>query len=254
MTKIKILLIIAICLAIGLLICPKPPRIDGSYLLTRVLEAEYTVPYTALQDQMCVMYGREIRTKVHRHSVTKVRNPELERLIKKNYTPLVEGKDKIAGRECWILRLKPKAKQMPWKQLWVDKKTFIVLASRDWTAYNKIKRSMKSISISYSSPKTAQNSAHQKKNPIALNENRPKYIPNGFKLISSTDKKQVYSDGLYNISICFYIPNSIKCPNYKAVDWGQGLIYVISHNGKRIAIIADLTDKEITRIAASIPQ
>lgn len=59
------------------------------------------------------------------------------------FTPLVEGKDTIAGHEAWTLRLKPKAKRLPWSQYWIDEKTKAVVAFRKWDGHNNMVRSGK---------------------------------------------------------------------------------------------------------------
>jgi negative regulator of sigma E activity len=253
MTRIRILLIIAAVTAIGIIVCPKPPSADGNYILRRVLKAENETAYNAVQEKMCVMYGKEIRSKNTQRHIAYWNNPELEKLILKNYKPLVEGKDRIAERDCWVVRLKPKAKQMPWKQIWVDKKTFIVLASRDWTAYNSIKRSMKTISISFGQKKSTVESTQSVKKLKVSKIARPKYMPVGFKLIDAASDTLTYSDGLYTINVCRSVPSNVKCRDNSAFSWGQGLIYSIVRNGDRVVVIGDLTDKEIKRIADSIP-
>lgn len=253
MTRIRILLIIAAVTAIGIIVCPKPPSADGNYILRRVLKAENETAYSAVQEKMCVMYGIEIRSKSTQRHIAHGKNPELEELILKNYMPLVEGRDRIVGRDCWVVRLKPKAKQMSWKQIWVDKKTSIVLASRDWTAYNSIKRSMKTISISFGQKKSTVESTQSVKKSRFSKIARPKYIPAGFKLIDAASDMLIYSDGLYTISVCRSVPSNVKCRDNNSFSWGQGLIYSIVRNGRRIVIIGDLTDKEIKRIADSIP-
>ncbi|OFX14828.1 MAG: hypothetical protein A2Z18_01955 [Armatimonadetes bacterium RBG_16_58_9] len=70
-------------------------------------------------------------------------------MLKANYTPLVEGEDTIAGRQVWTMRLKPKRKNFAWKQLWIDKQTYVVLASKDWSFQNEMIRTMVTTHVSY---------------------------------------------------------------------------------------------------------
>ncbi|MHB9038123.1 MAG: sigma-E factor regulatory protein RseB domain-containing protein [Armatimonadota bacterium] len=151
MSRLRILFIALGVLALGLLIYPQPPRVDGDRLFRRTLRAEQSLSYEAVQKHTSVFYGKEIRStiKVRHDGRKRSVGDSLNALILRNHIPLVEGHDRIAGRDTWVLRLKPKAKHRPWKQLWVDKKTFVILASRDWTAGNTLKRSMKTISISF---------------------------------------------------------------------------------------------------------
>jgi len=84
----------------------------------------------------------DLLNKVLEHNSLIVERERITALLKKNYTPQIEGQDTISGRPAYMLRLKPDVKHRPWKQLWVDEKTYAILAIRDWTAQNRIKRSI----------------------------------------------------------------------------------------------------------------
>ncbi|MCE5197906.1 MAG: MucB/RseB C-terminal domain-containing protein [Armatimonadota bacterium] len=249
MNRLKIAAVVAGVLALGLLVCPRNPQIDANKLLHRVIAADQRVSYTATQDYTCLYRGKTLRSKAK--VVHKPGDGRLASLVCRNYIPLVEGQERVAGRVAWVLRLKPKQKRFPWKQLWVDKRTSIVLASRDWSSANTLKRSMKTIgAIQYISsstlPKTVLTPIH------AMPVTAPEYIPAGFELVSAERSHLVYSDGLYSISI--YISKIAEQGTKFAAprDWGQGLILIGRTKGRKIVVTADLPPKEIERIAHSI--
>ncbi|MGC8863038.1 MAG: hypothetical protein ACP5R5_09735 [Armatimonadota bacterium] len=49
----------------------------------------------------------------------------------------------VGGRRALVYFLKSSEKHLPWRQLWVDPKTIKILALRDWTSTNKLKRSLR---------------------------------------------------------------------------------------------------------------
>ncbi len=189
--------------------------------------------------------------------------------------PLVEGEDTIAGRKAWTLRLKPKRKRLPWKQLWIDKETFVVLASRDWSSANKIKRTMKTTWISYRVPRSPpilerpaysmeQDADSQLKAAALLLAGRTsptKYLPKGFKLVNvevdynDSCVRLVYSDGLYALSVLVGDAADRAGERLRAgraYDWGQGLMVFARANGRNVLIVGDLPVEEIKKIAGSV--
>ncbi|MEN6357012.1 MAG: hypothetical protein ABFD83_08025 [Armatimonadota bacterium] len=247
-SKLKIPLIAAAVLALGIIIYPYPPRVNGNALLHKVLLAQRSVEYTAVQEHTSVMLGSNIRSTIHvkNDCRTASTDAKLESQIFRNYIPLVEGQYRIAGRDAWVLRLKPKLKHMPWKQIWVDKTKFVVLASRDWTAYNVIKRSMKTISISFDSEPMRETNAERTNHIAKCDIPRPSYMLHGFVPTSADKGTLVYSDGLYTITIT--TSDKSACRKNKALDWGQGTIYSTG----RYTVVADLPADMIERIARSI--
>lgn len=259
MSKIRIALIISGVLLLGLLICPRNPRVDPEMILDRVISRGRDTSWKATQVSSSLFYGTTIKTRqtVKRSFAV---SDYTASLIKSNYIPLVESEDKIAGRDTWVLRLKPKIKHRPWKQLWVDKKTYFVLASRDWSARDVQKRSMRTVSISH---RLAINNKlpYEREGVGFTNEwktGRPHYLPEGFRIVRhpdplNSDKRSVYSDGLYAISVIIRKQNNLRCKLDTPLDWGQGLIYISRRNSREIVVIADLLPTEIAKIAKSVP-
>ncbi len=250
MSIIKWSLIAAAVLALGFAVCPAVPsgrRVDPEELLHRALSTDTN----------------------HQSRIS---------LIRRNYTPLVEGEDRIAGRPVWTLRLKPSRKQFPWKQLWIDKQTGAVLASRDWTGRNQIRDSKGASATLYNPIQLAGDKLD--KGAPALRGSRsgraalpnasrvlgrevpiPRYVPACFELASvevdktDGDVQLVYSDGLYVFSL-FVGPGVGRAartmsPN-RPYDWGDGLALLTRSKETSVLIVADMPVEEIQKVAGSI--
>jgi hypothetical protein len=61
-----------------------------------------------------------------------------EPLAQQGYSILLEGTDVVAGRDCLTVRLKPPEKHMPWRQVWLDRETLRLVASRDWNGDDRV--------------------------------------------------------------------------------------------------------------------
>ena len=284
MKILKVPLIAAAVLALGFAFCPAPPgagRIDPKELLRKALHAEINANYRARRLYTSAAYGRTYESRSWFPPTSNLPPPTSDfrtSLIEKNYTPLVEGEDTIAGRPVWTLRLKPARKHFPWKQLWIDKQACVILASRDWTSRNKVKRSMKTTLISYVGAQPSDKKlgairpvSRRAENPyVALKNARrassrtaelPRYVPECFELVSvevdedSSDMQLTYSDGLYALSVFVgrtadQVGKRIRAN--RAYDWGQGLMFLARSQGRNTLIVADLPIKEIEKIAGSV--
>jgi hypothetical protein len=115
--------LIAICLLlVGVVICPRPPaasEVDPNALLAAMRAAS------------------------NRPGLLTVDLPDTRTI-----TPLVEGKDVIAGRPAWVLRLKPHIKRTPWVQIWVDRRSHVILAFRKWDGNDRLLSSAHARSVS----------------------------------------------------------------------------------------------------------
>lgn len=266
MRRLHIALIALGVAALGIWLCPSVPSrtaIDPHKLLDRVLSSTERIPYRAKREYTASYYGKTVRKVATVDTATR-QTAVISSLIKRNYEPLVEGQDRIAGRETWVLRLKPKLKHRPWKQLWIDKKTFHVLASRDWNYRNEIKRSMKTVSSPHILSSTyilslsndadivearilrqAQDASGWVQDVPGIRPARlPKYLPPGFVRVGAGSTELHYSDGLNTISIFTSVgkqPSGVR-------DSGQGLVLTT----RRCVVIADLPPAELRKIACSL--
>lgn len=279
--------------SLGILLCPNPPQkdhINPHFLLNKTLASECKIKYKAKTQHTALYNGKTIRFTaisdmrdsglgIIIHPKTSgnrldTKNREtaaiLNTLIKRNYKPLVEGEDTIAGRITWTLRLKPKHKNYPWKQLWIDKKTYHVLASRDWSCRNNMKRSMKTLSIAYKDVLPPYMSPRHQRNPKKhltadkrfKGNHYPKYTPAGFTIWDIGlqnefgDTHLSFTDGLNTISIIvgshIFDDKKWNTQVKKGLqDCSQALVLCKNSHDKRIIVIADLPKRELEKIANS---
>lgn len=124
----RVVLITVGILLLGFVLCPRTPgkdRVDPEVLVRHAFGV--TTPSAKKNIQYLLHF---------------LDNP-------KRWTPLVEGEEKIAGRDTWIVRLKPYKKRTPWVQCWIDKENYAILASRVWDGHNHLIGSAKTTKITF---------------------------------------------------------------------------------------------------------
>jgi len=267
MKRAKLPLAAAVTFVLALLLCPRPPssdRVDPTRLLQKALTSAASLgPGFRMWD--CVVNGQRI---VSKRTFDRDRlaspDPGMVGLLKRNYTPLVEGEDAIAGRAAWVLRLKPRIKHRPWRQLWIDRKGGGVLAMRDWDSRNRLKRAMRTIPIAPYGTESLTDAVPPPRSKLALLTNRaiplPRYVPRGFELVQSRGLPDggglmVFSDGLFPITILIRFPHSRDREHTQRMrlhDWGQGLVLSVRRGDKELALVGDLPREELERMARSL--
>jgi len=184
--------------------------------------------------------------------------------VKANYRPTIDGSDVVAGRQTWALRLQRRVgrRSYPWKQLWVDKETGVILASRDWSGRNVMKSSMETLSIRYAGRASSAHALAQRVGaartgyPAGRDILLPRYVPRGFRLFGawhdagSGRAHIVYGDGLYVLSV-FESVSDGPAADGRVCDWGQGLVLSTRSGRVRITVMGDLPVTEIRKVAAS---
>lgn len=247
--------------------------VDPEKTLQAAFNASAKVKFSAKQMWSWVINGKRLQREIEVQSTgLHSFNQQAVELVRRNYTPLVEGEDTIAGRRTWVIRLKPHTKYTPWKQLWIDSETGVVLAMRDWDSQNRIKSTMRTLSISYTDVQAdfdeetvtqLSSSAQSRCLDISRMKNipHPRYLPSGYKLVGvkkigrAGATQLVYSDGLYSLSVFLRFPDGQGGEQNKmkrAYDWGQGLLLSTYNAGRNIVVVGDLPLKEIERIALSV--
>jgi hypothetical protein len=238
--------------ALGLLFAPRMPsarRVNPDQLLSIVLNGYRPMVRHIRRD------GRVVAEFSAKPS---------SRLVLKNYTPLVEGEETIAGRDAWLLRLKPKVKYRPWRQLWIDKKSYSILAIRDWSHRNEIRRSVRLEKPPAALGSLVFLSATRTIHPGSALRGlkRPRFIPEGFELIDdgswdglSDLRALIYTDGLFNVSL-FYRFSGRQGREQKqrlsVCDCGETLAVTAMLDSGCVTVVADLPEKDLLRIARSI--
>jgi hypothetical protein len=101
-----ILAVSAVILIAGVIVVPRPPADDSAQVLAKALRVD--------QPNVPAIAG------------------EIRKAQRERCTPILEGSDKIAGRDTWAIRLRPRDRKYPWIEVWVDKRTSEVLAWKEW--------------------------------------------------------------------------------------------------------------------------
>lgn len=245
-------LLASVVFALGLLFAPQPPsarRVNPDQLLSIVLNGYRPMVRDIRRDgRIAAEYSPESRN----------------RLILQNYTPLVEGEETVAGRDAWLLRLKPKVKYRPWRQLWIDKKSYSILAVRDWSHRNEIRRSARLEKSPTALGSLVFPSATRAIHPGSASRGlkRPRFIPAGFELIDDRSwdglsdlRALIYTDGLFNISL-FYRFSGTQGREQKqrlsVCDCGETLAVTTMLDSGCVTVVADLPEADLLRIARSI--
>lgn len=106
-TRIVLLGAAVAMLIIGAVIVPRPPAdVDPSAILAHALRVEQPIV-------PCIAH-------------------EIVKAQRERCTPILEGSDKIGGRDTWAIRLKPPHRKYPWLEVWVQKRTGRVLGAKEW--------------------------------------------------------------------------------------------------------------------------
>jgi len=243
---------------------PGPPsreQVDPARILDAALDAAHSVGYTAKQDWSYALGGSILTSSVRVDNATKAPpSPLMAAQVRRNYVPLIEGEDTIAGRDTWVLRLKPHKKYRPWRHVWVDKRTSVVLAMREWDSLNRVKRSMKTTSIDFAAAPAPR---ARRKEPAVPRIAAPadekmhvaRHLPGGYTLMRISGRPTelaTYSDGLQSISVLRGFPrvrSRGRTQRELVMDWGQGMVLFRDEVGGSLAIVGDLPVNELRKIA-----
>ena len=250
LARSKITVWIITIVGLWLALCPgvyKKPPVNADTVFCRAAAASQNT-----QQHMVsyVLFGRSntINSNCTQNVIS--RN-KLIGLVRNNYRLLLAGEDKVGKYNVWSLCLLPKQRHFPWKQIWVDKDTYRVIASRDWNSQNRIKKS--------TFPSSTPIKPNFTKGNICLFDNVPShfYVPIGFQYSGHSFEDGMncftYTDGLFAIDI--YINKThqkITSSKTSISDSGQGLIYSTYKNSHKVRIIGDLPEEELQKIANSI--
>ncbi|MFN3650448.1 MAG: sigma-E factor regulatory protein RseB domain-containing protein [Armatimonadota bacterium] len=69
-----------------------------------------------------------------------------------NYEATKAGEERVAGRPAVVVELRPHSESSRWKRVWVDPKTWVILASEDYGAADQVLRSTRFTRVEYLSP------------------------------------------------------------------------------------------------------
>jgi len=149
--------------------------------------------------------------------------PERLGLLMSNYAPVMIGTSRIAGRECYELKLGPKCKCEPSKKLWIDKQSQVALKTEGYgsdgriassTAYSRIDYSARPSATLFQIPRgwqavrTAAESAvglDAVRKAVGFTPVKPGYVPKGYR----------FDD--------YYVRNMPKCAPFAGLRYANGL-------------------------------
>ena len=273
-------------LALGALFCPRVSMhsgVDADRVIHEVLRAKESMVYAAGRSYSYTSGGtaREYGVVVKKTPGSKtVWNADGEvfeagngpvewrryELIRRNFSALVEGEDTVAGRQAWVVRLKPRMRGSAWKQLWVDKQHCAVLASRDWSGRDQVKRWMETEWVSYST-ETRSSIAYAAKDsgelPGGTNLERLSgiYVPDGFELMGASGEEQgggvrllSFSNGLaaLTVEIEDMACGSGSDDQVLVEPCDQGLVGWVERCDRRVVVVGDLPEEEIRKVVNSV--
>jgi outer membrane lipoprotein-sorting protein len=75
-----------------------------------------------------------------------------EELLLENYETRLAGTGSVAGRPTLVVDLRPKSGRGHWKRIWVDRETWVILASTDFAEGEKVRRSLRLTRVNYLPP------------------------------------------------------------------------------------------------------
>jgi outer membrane lipoprotein-sorting protein len=226
------------------------------------------------------------RVVVGRTAEAPERRAKRKALLERNYLARMTGEETVAGRRTYRIELRPRHPGNPWKRLWVDRVTKILLASEDYDGAGRLTRKsrVESIEFDYSEPKGSLKPSeelvkHAKPEPADENEIvppgkiskavgfqvlRPTYMPPGYQLEAAfvyscqcgcrvPAARLQYGDGLNTISVlqCGHLCHHVSACGSRGLPQGQGVRVVSGEN--TIVVVGELTRRELEKMAKSIP-
>jgi negative regulator of sigma E activity len=206
-------------------------------------------------------------------------------LMRQNYTAEIEGEDLVAGRPAHRIALRPRHPGNPWKRLWIDRESYLMLGSEDYDAHDHLLRSTRFVSLSLrtepestfrpklallkkatwnpsadDTPLSAERVAHRVGFEVLL----PKYLPPGYRLLGSyVDQCQCgsgeptartqYTDGLNTISL-------FQCGHpcaHGGTCWTsgapEGVAARLARGADNFMVVGELDKSELQKMIRSVP-
>lgn len=204
--------------------------------------------------------------------------------LRRNFTPEYVGTEKVAGREAYVIAIKPNNSDLPTRRVWVDTEKFVVLKREQRASDGTLIQSVEFETVNFTpefsretfeftpppDAKVVREEWNVVPNMRALQSNAPftpavpRYRPQGFQLQNAAIRKVKtneppeiwlrYSDGLNGFSVfqrrlpSNASPLSVKPRPLPTLR--SGLVW--TKDGYLFTIVGELPEPELRRIAQSI--
>ncbi len=209
-------------------------------------------------------------------SLARKRREKSLHLIWANYTISQLPDEYIAGREVYVISLLAQSSRNPGLKRWIDKETFLPLKQERYNSEGKVIFSSQFVEIHFNKkvsreelndiPESGENGKllppHQVISDIEeLKEisrfplSFPKYLPSGYSFqegVLHNGGKRValtYTNGLETIVLWQSLPINLKSEDDREMPFGTKFW---TEKGKTFVLIANISEKELTKIMQSI--
>jgi outer membrane lipoprotein-sorting protein len=209
--------------------------------------------------------------------------PQVDRL-RKNFTPEYVGTEKVAGREAYIVLIKPNNPDLPTRKIWVDTEKFVALKREQRAPDGTLIQSVEFEAINFNpefsketfefTPPPDAKVVHEEwdvvpniktlQNHAPFTPGVPLYRPKGFQLqnaairkVKAAEPSEIwlrYSDGLNGFSVFQRrLPhNAPSLPVRPRPLQGPRGGLVWAKDGYLFTIVGELPEPELRRIAQSV--
>jgi len=204
---------------------------------------------------------------------------DLARLLA-NYTVTQERIERMAGRRCHVIAIKPRRSGNPSRRVWVDVATKVPLKTQFFAADGALISEASLTDIQFAVAKSLAALVHPPSNVAAAPEHqsaldfepiKPAYLPPGYELVASAVLSArgrpschlQYSDGLGTVSVFEQRRAPAKEEHERPHARGQQQhtrhraqfppVLRWEHADIRFTLIGDVSLQELDKIAASLP-
>ncbi len=203
-------------------------------------------------------------------------------LMLRNYRPVITGSERIADRDCYIVKLVPVYKCCASKKLWIDKQSLVTLRTEKYnpegpvhcaTIYNSVDYKHKPSDALFRVPrgwKTVNIAEDQVgirlvsvRKAAGFTPRKPAYIPKGYVFDNyyihnapgDVLAAMRYTNGLYTISVFEFRAGTL---DFRASDCSTLLDYPQAHvveskvAGISVIAVGNITEAELKKMVASV--
>jgi outer membrane lipoprotein-sorting protein len=206
-------------------------------------------------------------------------------LLEQNYRAIFTGAEKVAGRIADRVELRPRHPGNPWKRLWIDRQTAVILASEDYDGQSRRTRASRVEQIEFRreppnalrpSPslvhvarpepatETEIHPRDQISQAVGFEVLQPRYVPPGYRWEASylyscqcgcglPSARLQYVDGLNSISVlqCGHRCAHESDCGFRPLPQGSAVRVIAGDN--TVVVTGELDRRELVKMARSLP-